>query len=193
MVDVKIGNLTFNGVDSVKLNTTDGGEVVFTLEGSGGNSSGTTVNPDKSGVIVTDLDACYGTTEVFSFFKLADEPFRTDPNTPIPLQRIKSANYAINPFFDFPSRAEYLESKSRIQNPYNFDECEWGFAEDNMEYYDGLESAYVSGADDGNYFVRVTADEASAFGTVVLLPKGLYAVRQSDYYPASIEILPPTE
>ena len=36
MVDVKLGNLTFEGVDSVKLNTTDGGEVVFTLEGSGG-------------------------------------------------------------------------------------------------------------------------------------------------------------
>lgn len=33
MVDVKIGNLTFEGVDSVKLNTTDGGEVVFTLGG----------------------------------------------------------------------------------------------------------------------------------------------------------------
>lgn len=39
MVDVKLGNLTFEGCDSVKLNTTDGGEVVFTLEGSGGGEA----------------------------------------------------------------------------------------------------------------------------------------------------------
>ena len=41
MVNVKMRNLTFEGVDSVKLDTTDGGEVVFTLEGSGGGGADT--------------------------------------------------------------------------------------------------------------------------------------------------------
>lgn len=74
MVDVKLGNLTFEGVDSVKLDTTDGGSVVFTLEGSGGGGADTGI----VGYVYDDTKE-YETAELdgLPMYKISDVPLDT--------------------------------------------------------------------------------------------------------------------
>ena len=184
MVDVKLGNLTFEGVDSVKLNTTDGGEVVFTLGGGEVDSGGTIVNPDKSGVIKLDLNnMCdYRLADDGGdrhYFKLPDEAFRVNPDEPIPFSRIGAMKWRVNPFAswgkgEYTEFSEALEETSHITSTYSGS---------------GFEYAYANLAENEAEFLRrVTVDVFEEYG--VSYPKGFYAI--CDYFVlVEIEILAP--
>lgn len=72
MANVKLGNDTYEGVLAVKMDSTDGGEVVFTLEGSGGADTGILFCP-------YDVRKEYETTNFngVTYYKISDATLDT--------------------------------------------------------------------------------------------------------------------
>lgn len=159
---------------------------VYSQSGGGGNG-GNVVNPDKSGVIKFDLKSRVGQLSDFTaptFFKLNDEPFRTDPNLPISLNRIVGMNWELNPWI---SNFDYEQWKEREGQPQ--------FIDPEVEVNEGYEVAW---ADDPpaswelhEFYYRVTAESVEVDG--ITLSKGIYANVHKFVIPISFEIAPPTE
>ena len=163
-----------------------------TGEESGGESGGTIVNPDKSGVLKFDFNSRVENqgknTTNYIFFKLADEPFRVDPDVPITIDRIGTTMLRTNPFADVRTYQSGIENCSGQITPITTPD--WITENDGFSALcaptDPTEWGY-----NYDFIVRVTADSVVHYG--VTLTKGLYTMC-GDYdmpYPETIEILAP--
>lgn len=158
----------------------------------GGESGGTVVNPDGSGVLKLEFSDYFVGYSNVTFFKLADEPFRMNPNSPVPPFRIKAIKVGINPFNNFGSDAqgniELFDHMSEIaKTPVNVEGAQWDYMAPNAQ------SLWVDFEDGSGYdMLWYVGDGEYDYGDGMILPKGLYAMVDGDsfLYPEYIEIAP---
>ena len=175
--------------DTIKVTAADGS--IVTAEGipQGGGES----DPNVIKVDYTKRVWCY---DRYCLVKLADEPFRTNPDEPIEFSRFGKATFTPSPLMSGFGNAEYDQ---RIYSGL-VDACKTptDVNASDISTYDGYEAQFVAlpyivedvEGLENEYFIRVTADQIDWQNSGVIVTKGLYALTDDYMWPTGIEILP---